>query len=171
MSDALVPGNAVAAPVEDAAQYLTFRLGQELCAIGILSVKEIIAYGDVTAVPMMPPTIRGVINLRGSVVPVMDLAVRLGKPACEIGRRSCIVIVEFDEGEERQVVGAVVDAVSAVQHIPAADIEPPPGFGLKIPSEFVFGVGKLSGRFVLLLDVAQVFVLDQLAAQGLPLHG
>jgi len=157
---------AAAAALADNAQYLTFALGQEVYAIGILSIKEIIEFGGITAVPMMPATIRGVINLRGAVVPVMDLAVRFGKPPSEIGRRTCIVIVETQHDGEQQVIGVVVDSVSAVQDIPAADIEPPPSFGLKISSHFVAGIGKVQGRFVILLDVNQVLSMDELAAPG-----
>ncbi len=155
---------AASAPVADSAQYLTFALGEEVYAIGILSIKEIIEFGGVTAVPMMPATIRGVINLRGAVVPVMDLAVRFGKAESVIGKRSCIVIVETEQGGEQQVIGVVVDSVSAVQEIATADIEPPPSFGLKIATSFVAGIGKVQGRFVIVLDVGQVLALDELAA-------
>ncbi|MDM4766907.1 chemotaxis protein CheW [Pelomonas sp. SE-A7] len=146
------------------AQYLLFALGDETYGIGILSIKEIIEYGGVTPVPMMPATIRGVINLRGSVVPVMDLAVRFGKPPSTIGRRSCIVIVEIENEGEQQVIGVVVDSVSSVQEIAGSDIEPPPSFGLKIASSFVAGIGKVLGRFVILLDVQQVLSMEELGA-------
>ena len=158
---ALIP--VVAAAVHpETAQYLTFTLGDEVYAVGILSIKEIIEYGGITAVPMMSSTIRGVINLRGAVVPVMDLAARFGRPAQPVGRRTCIVIVEMELEGRRQVIGIVVDAVNAVQEIAAADIEPAPTFGLKIASEFVAGIGKVAGRFVIVLDVQQVLALDEL---------
>jgi purine-binding chemotaxis protein CheW len=153
--------------VPDHAQYLTFMLGGEVFAIGILSVKEIIEYGGLTEVPMMPPCVRGVINLRGAVVPVMDLAARFGKEATAVTKRTCIVIVEVDAGEAgvgQQVIGVVVDAVNAVLEIAAADIEPAPTFGAKIRTDFIEGMGKVSGRFVILLNVDNVLSLEELGA-------
>lgn len=138
-------------------QYLTFTLGGEMFAIGILSVKEIIEYTGLTDVPMMSPCIRGVINLRGAVVTVMDLSVRFGRPSTPVTKRSCIVIVEIEEGGEQQVIGVVVDAVNAVVEIGAEEIEPPPGFGARIDMELIEGMGKLGGKFVILLNIAQVF--------------
>lgn len=158
------PTESSRAPAQDPTQYLTFMLRGEVYAIGILSIKEIIEYGGLTSVPMMPATIRGVINLRGAVVPVMDLAVRFGKPAGEVSKRTCIVIVELAIGGDQQVVGIVVDSVNAVQEIAAADIEPPPGFGMAIATDFVLGMGKVGGRFVILLDIQQVLAIDGLAA-------
>jgi len=145
-------------------QYLTFVLGGETYAIGILSIKEIIEYRGVTAVPRSPAAIRGVINLRGAVVPVLDLAQRLGRTAGPETKRTCIVIVEATLAGEQQVLGVVVDAVSAVKTIAAADIEPPPSFGLHLKAEFVSGMGKVGGRFVILLDMVQVLALQALAA-------
>jgi purine-binding chemotaxis protein CheW len=153
-----------APPAHDPVQYLTFMLRGEVYAIGILSIKEIIEYGGLTGVPMMPATIRGVINLRGAVVPVMDLAVRFGRPAGEATKRTCIVIVELAVGDERQVVGIVVDAVNAVQEIAPADIEPAPSFGMAIAADFVSGMGKVNGKFVILLDIQQVLAIQGLAA-------
>src|ERR1700712_3285227 len=131
--------NAVvmAAAVPEAAQYLTFLLAGELFAIGILAIKEIIEYHSLTEVPMMPTCVRGVINLRGAVVPVMDLLARFGPPPSEITKRSCIVIVEVETDGERQDIGVVVDAVNEVLDIASADIEPPPSFGARIRSDFI----------------------------------
>ena len=127
--------------------YLTFALGGEMFAIGILNVKEIIEYGNLTQIPLMPSFIRGVINLRGSVAPVVDLAARFGGQASTPGRRSCIVIVEVttDDGV-RHDIGLLVDAVSEVLDIPPAEIEPPPSFGAKIRADFIFGMGKVDGQ-------------------------
>ena len=152
-----------ARPGSEPAQYLTFMLAQEQFAIGILGIKEIIEYHGVTEVPMMPPCVRGVINLRGAVVPVMDLLARFGRASSEATKRTCIVIVEVEAGGERQVIGLVVDAVNEVLDIAAADIEPPPSFGARIRSEFIQGVGKVRGKFVLLLDVDRALSLDELA--------
>jgi purine-binding chemotaxis protein CheW len=145
-----------------AAQYLTFMLGGEAFGIGIMAVKEIIEFGGITDVPMMPESIRGVINLRGAVVPVMDLAARFGRPQTVPGKRTCIVIVELAGEDGDRLTGVVVDAVSAVLDIPAADIEPAPSFGTRIRGDFIAGMGKVNGRFVILLNVGQVLALDGL---------
>lgn len=152
-----------AARLPEQSQYLTFLLGGEMFAIGILAVKEIIEYGGLTEVPMMPECIRGVINLRGAVVPVLDLTARFGKAATTVTKRTCIVIVEIDNGEEQQVVGVVVDAVNAVLDIAAAEIEPPPAFGAKIRTDFIEGMGKVNGKFVILLNLGQILSLDDIA--------
>ena len=144
------------------AQYLTFMLGGEAFGIGIMAVKEIIEFAGITEVPMMPDSIRGVINLRGAVVPVMDLAARFGRPQSVAGKRTCIVIVELEHDGERQLTGVVVDAVSAVLDIAASDIEPAPSFGTRIRGDFIAGMGKLNGKFVILLNVQQVLGLDGL---------
>lgn len=144
-------------------QYLTFTLGNEMFAVGTLSVKEIIEYGHLTEVPMMPGFIRGVINLRGFVVPVIDLSVRFGRSATQITRRSCIVIVEVPTDEETHDIGVVVDTVSEVLEIPASDIEAPPAFGAKIRTDFMQGMGKVNGKFVILLEVGKVLSVDEIA--------
>ena len=146
------------------AQYLTFLLGGEMFAVGILNIKEIIEYGAVTEIPMVPPFIRGVINLRGAVVPVIDLASRFGGKRSEISRRTCIVIIELTENDERQDIGVVVDAVSEVLEIPAAEIEPPPSFGARIRADFIKGMGKVNGKFVILLEVDKVLSVDEIAS-------
>lgn len=148
---------------EDDQQYLTFNLGEEMFAIGIMAIREIIEYGDVTEVPMTPPFIRGVINLRGAVVPVIDLAVRFGRAARAVTRRTCIVIVEVESAKGSQEIGIVVDAVSAVLQIPAADIEPAPELGAQIRTEFISGMGKVAGRFVIILNVDRILSMDEVA--------
>jgi purine-binding chemotaxis protein CheW len=145
------------------AQYLTFMLAREQFAIGILAIKEIIEYHGVTEVPMMPPCVRGVINLRGAVVPVVDLQARFGRPSSEATKRTCIVIVETQAEGERQVMGLVVDAVNEVLDIAQADIEPPPAFGAHVRSDFLQGVGKVRGKFVLLLDVERALDIREMA--------
>jgi purine-binding chemotaxis protein CheW len=158
------PAHAAPQAIPDHSQYLTFMLGGEMFTIGILSVKEIIGYGGLTEVPMMPPCVRGVINLRGAVVPVMDLSARFGREATAVTRRTCIIIVELDKGGEQRVIGVIVDAVNAVLEIAAADIEPAPAFGAKIRTDFIEGMGKVNGRFVILLAVDRVLSLDELGA-------
>jgi purine-binding chemotaxis protein CheW len=136
-------------------------LGGEVFALGILQVKEIIEYRGLTEVPTMPACVRGVINLRGAVVPVIDLLARFGRPSSALTKRSCIVIVEVDVADEHQVIGVVVDAVNEVLEIAPADIEPAPAFGARIRSEFIRGMGKVRERFVILLDANQVLAIDE----------
>lgn len=146
-------------------QYLTFMLGGEVFAMGILSIKEIIEYGQLTEVPRMPAFIRGVINLRGAVVPVIDLGSRFGKQPTLIGRRTCIVIIEVDSGEGgTQDIGVMVDAVNEVLEIPASEIEPAPSFGANIRADFINGMGKVNDRFVIILDVDHVLSLEEMTA-------
>jgi len=145
-------------------QYLTFMLSGEIFAIGILSIKEIIEYGNLTEVPRMPDFIRGVINLRGAVVPVIDLGSRFGKASSNISRRTCIVIIEVEHEGEQQVVGVMVDAVNEVLDIPASEIEPAPSFGAKIRADFIRGMGKVEGKFVIILNVDQVLSLDEMSS-------
>ena len=152
--------------VAEQQQYLTFVLGGEMFAIGILCVKEIIEYGDLTVVPMMPECIRGVINLRGAVVPVVDLACRFGRRSTELTRRTCIVIVEVEGEGERQDIGVIVDAVSEVLEIQDSQIEPAPAFGARIRTDFIHGMGKLDGKFVIILNVNTGLSPDDLALLG-----
>jgi len=150
--------------VEKPLQYLAFVLGGETFAMEIRSIKEVIQYGALTQVPMMPDFIRGVINLRGSVVPVLDLAVRFGRAPSDVSRRTCVVVLEVELHGEDLVLGFIVDQVRAVLDIGAADIEPPPAFGSALRSEFLAGIGKVDGEFVILLDVDHVLSLDELSA-------
>ena len=161
---ALVKKSAQAVVVQkDEAQYLTFLLGTEMFGIDILHIKEIIEYGSLTGVPMMPSFIRGVINLRGAVVPVVDLAARFGRAASEVTRRSCIVIIESGTEDDKQDIGVVVDSVSEVLEIAEADIEPAPSFGAKIRADFISGMGKVSGKFVIILNADKVLSVDEMA--------
>jgi len=155
-------------PVIEHKQYLTFLLSGEMFSISILSIKEIIWYANLTEVPMMPACIRGVINLRGAVVPVMDLSTRFGKPATPVTKSTCIIIIEVDsltEGET-QSMGVVVDAVQAVLEIEASEIAPPPTFGAKIRSDFIEGIGKVNGKFVILLNVNRVLSNEEIGSMG-----
>jgi len=147
----------------EANQYLTFTLGGEMYAVGILNVKEIIEYGNLTEIPMMPAFIRGVINLRGAVVPVIDLAARFGGKASDVQRRTCIVIVEVQQEEGKHDLGVMVDAVSEVLEIPGTEIEPAPAFGARIRADFIAGMGKVDGKFVIILDIQQVLSVDEMA--------
>lgn len=149
----------------DECQYLTFRLADEMFAINILSIREIMEFGNITTVPMMPSFVRGVINLRGAVVPVIDLVSRFGRGQCVVNRRTCIVILEIAFGEdETREIGVIVDEVSEVREIANADIEPPPSFGAQIRSDFISGMGKVQGRFVIVLNVQRVVDVGEMAA-------
>ncbi|WP_116141878.1 chemotaxis protein CheW [Trinickia diaoshuihuensis] len=144
-------------------QFLTFMLAGEVYAIGILAIREIIEYKSVTEVPMMPATVRGVINLRGAVVPVVDLLARFGRQPGAITKRSCIVIVEVQSADARQTIGVVVDAVNEVLDIAEEDIEPAPSFGTRVRSDFVRGIGKVKEKFVILLDVDQLLSVEEIS--------
>lgn len=163
-------GVRAADATDDQHQYLTFQVGQEMFAVGILHIREIIEFGNLTTVPMMPSFVRGVINLRGSVVPVIDLAARFGRGESAINRRSCIVILEIegsegdaDNEEHLQEVGVIVDAVSEVLEIPPSEIEPAPSFGARIRSDFIAGMGKVEGRFVIMLNVQSALNVQEMA--------
>ncbi len=144
-------------------KYLTFLVHDTVYGIDLDHVKEIIEYDVLTQVPLAPPFIRGVFNLRGSVLPVVDLAVRLGKRAQPPDKRSCLILVEIkDEGETFEC-GFYVDAVDAVSQIPDSAIEPPPTFGVDIRSDFISGMGKRDNQFVILLDIDRVGALEELA--------
>lgn len=155
---------AAATAVDSAPQqYLTFTLGGEMFAVAILNVKEIIEYGTVTEIPMMPGFIRGVINLRGAVVPVIDLSCRFGGKSTQVARRTCIVIIELIQDDQKHDIGVMVDAVSEVLEIARTDIEPPPSFGAKVRTDFIAGMGKVNGKFVIILDVARVLSVEEIA--------
>lgn len=149
---------------EEQRQYLTFRVGRDLFGVATRYVREILEFHAITQVPMMPPLVRGVINLRGAVVPIIDLAERFGLGSTELGPRTCIVIIELQDGEEAQLMGALVDAVTAV-----AEIEPPalrqaPAFGSRVPPEYIEDLARVDERFLTLLRMEQVLNVDQIAA-------
>ena len=148
---------------EEQQQYLSFMLSGETYAVSILHIKEIIQYGQLTEVPRMPDFIRGVINLGGAVVPVIDLSARFGKQPTLVGRRNCIIIIEVSVGTETQNVGVMVDAVNAVLEIPVGEIEPAPTFGAGIHADFIAGMAKLNGKFVIILNIQYVLSMDDMA--------
>lgn len=144
-------------------QYLTFMVGDEMLAIPINVIKEIIEYCEPTTVPMMPESIRGIINLRGRVVPLVDLQLRFGRPSIETSRRTCFIIIEVEYDDEQQYLGVVVDSVAAVVDIPDADIEPTPSFGAKLRNDFISGMGKIGEQFVIILDINHVLSIEELS--------
>jgi purine-binding chemotaxis protein CheW len=143
-------------------KYLSFVVGDETYAISILKVKEILEYGGVTPVPMMPKFLRGAINLRGHVVPVVDLAMRLCGEKTNPSRRTCIVIVELKLDESSMDVGLMVDAVSSVQDIDSGNIEEAPSFGGKIDTDYIHGMGKTEDSFVILLNVDRILSMEDI---------
>lgn len=147
-------------------QYLTFTVAGETFALPIACIKEIIEYRQPTDVPMMSAVMRGVINLRGHVVPVIDLAARFERPLADVTRRSCIVIVELFEEEALHDLGMVVDAVSAVIDIADEQIEPPPSFGARLRPDFISGMGKVAGQFVIVLAIDKVLAVAELSLVG-----
>jgi purine-binding chemotaxis protein CheW len=145
-------------------QFLTFHLAGEEYGVGILKVKEILEYDTVTKVPAAPPFIRGVINLRGSVVPVIDLAVKFGLAPSPITKRTCVVIVEAQTDDRRTVMGIIADSVSKVIDLGPSDIEPAPQFGTRVRSDHLQGMGKTGKKFALLLDIDRVLAAEEFAA-------
>lgn len=144
------------------AQYLGFSLAGETYAIELLRIREIIEHVPVTRVPGMPPAVLGVINLRGRVVPVVDLAVKLGLGPRPITRWSCFVIVEALLDGERTPLGLLADAVSEVLDLAPGDIEPPPAFGTRTPVDYLLGMGRQDQRFILLLNLDRLLSPDEL---------
>lgn len=150
-----------ASEVAERQQHLAFTLADGDYAVGILKVKEILQYEGVTKVPSTPRSIRGVINLRGSVVPVVDLAVKFGLPESPLTKRTCILVVETNFDGVGTVMGLVVDAVSEVIELGIEDVEEPPNFGIQVKVDYLLGMGKVGKRFVLLLDIDRVLSADE----------
>jgi purine-binding chemotaxis protein CheW len=146
-----------------ALQYLTFSLGEEVFAIDIRCVREIIQHGQMTTVPLMPEFVRGVINLRGSVVPVIDLQSRFGRPRAQIGKKTCIIIFDATLAHEKVELGLLVDAVSEVIDIAQANVEPPPQFGTSIRRDFVHGIGKVGTAFIVILAPERALDIHEMA--------
>jgi purine-binding chemotaxis protein CheW len=160
---------ATAKQAQMSEQFLTFLLSGDVFALGILYIKEIIQFESVMEVPMMPSFIRGVINLRGRVVPVVDLALRFNRGATNIARRTSIIIIEMpntrlDAQSEPQNIGIMVDTVNEVIDINLSEIEAPPSFGAQIRLDFIRGMARTERGFIILLHLDQILSLDELAA-------
>jgi purine-binding chemotaxis protein CheW len=162
-ADAKVAASLTAAQPAQSAQYLTFWLGEEVFGMDIRTVSEIIQCGPMATVPLMPDFVRGVINLRGKVVPVIDLHARFGRPAAMLGKKSCIVIFDALRAGERSELGLLVDAVSEVIKIAQTDIEPPPDFGSAVRRDFIRGMGKVAQRFVIILEPDRALDVAEMA--------
>ena len=144
-------------------QYLTFLLANEEYAISILRVKEIIGFDTVTSVPKTPNWIRGVINLRGNVVPVVDLAVKFGLAARPVTKTTCIIIVEWQMQTQNTMMGVMADAVSQVMDISAGEIQEAPSFGTRVKVDYLQGMAQMGKKFALLLDLDKVLSAEESA--------
>jgi purine-binding chemotaxis protein CheW len=145
-------------------QYLTFTIADEEYGVGLRRVREIVEFGAVSRVPGTPSWIRGVVNLRGSVVAVVDLAVKFGLPPSPPTRFTCIVIMEVELDEEMVLMGFIADVVKDVVDLGPGDVEPPPPFGTRVQVEYVLGMGKLESRLAVLLDIQRVLSAAELLA-------
>lgn len=157
----LPPG--LTASSESAVQYLTFTLRDEVFAMDIRRVREIIQYSSMTAVPQMPEFVRGVINLRGAVVPVIDMHSRFGRGRSDIGKKTCIIIFDGSREGEKLELGLMVDAVSEVIDISQSMIEPAPQFGASIARDYIHGMGKVGSKFVVILEPDRALDIEDMA--------
>ncbi|MDA8124308.1 MAG: chemotaxis protein CheW [Deltaproteobacteria bacterium] len=154
---------ATRAAVGREGKYLTFSLSGEEYGIGILKVKEIIGMMPVTTIPQAPPYVKGVINLRGKVIPVVDLRCKFAMPAVDYTERTCIIVVEIGGAAlTRLRIGCVVDSVSEVLNIKASDIEDTPDFGVHCETDFIRGMAKVNGSVKMLLDIDSVFHKEEM---------
>ena len=145
-------------------QYLTFKLGSEEFGVRVIKVREIMGIQQITAVPQTPDYLKGVINLRGKVIPVIDLRLKFGLAALEYTQRTCIVVVQV-EGEAGPIlVGLIVDGVSEVLNLTSSDIEDTPDFGSKMTTDFILGMAKLKGKVKILLDIDRVVSAQEMAS-------
>ena len=147
--------------LEQTSQFLTFLLGGDVFAINILNIREILEYSPLTPVPMTPNFIAGVLNLRGSVVPIINLALRFDKADAEITKRTSIVIVEITHEDQKLEIGVIVDIVNEVIEIP--EIEAAPSFGASIRTDFIEGMGKVNDAFTIILNLNHVLSVDELS--------
>ena len=150
------------ASITDTKQYLTFQLGEEVFALGVSNVREILEFTTVTKVPKTPEFMRGVINLRGSVVPVLDMRLKFGLTRTEKTVDTCIIVVEVSFEEENTIIGALVDSVQEVFDLEPDQIEPAPKIGTQLKTEFIKGMGKRDDHFIILLDIDKVFTSEEL---------
>jgi purine-binding chemotaxis protein CheW len=154
--------------ITDTRQYLTFQLAEEIFGVDVSHVREILEFNTVTKVPRTPDYMRGVINLRGSVVPVLDMRLKFGMTMTEKTVNTCIIVVEVSFDGETTIIGALVDSVDEVFELEPDQIEPAPRIGIQLKTEFIKGMGKRDDRFIIILDIDRVFSTEELAvAQGM----
>lgn len=147
-------------------QYLTFKLEDEVFALDISQVREVLDFTTVTKVPRTPEFMRGVINLRGSVVPVVDMRLKFGMSRTEQTVNTCIIIVEISLDNERLILGALADSVQEVIELEPGQIEPAPRIGTRLNTEFIKGMGKRDDQFIIILDIDKIFSIDEIAVFG-----
>lgn len=150
----------------ETAQYLTFRLEEEVFALDISQVREVLDFTAITKVPRTPEFMRGVINLRGSVVPVVDMRLKFGMSRTEQTLNTCIIIVEINIDGDRLILGALADSVQEVIELGPGQIEPAPRIGTRLDTEFIKGMGKRDEEFIIILDIDKIFSMDELASVG-----
>ncbi len=148
--------------IVQSAQYLTFSLNEEEYAINVSQIREILEINDITKIPCTYEFMRGVINLRGSVVPVIDLHMKFGLPKTERTINSCIIVMEVEIDNKLVILGALSDSVEEVIELEPEQIEPAPKIGTKVDRQFIMGVGKHNDRFLLLLDIDKIFSMEEL---------
>lgn len=153
---------AVGAMTDKEGKYLTFTLDNEEYGIGILKIKEIIGMMPITGVPKTPDFVKGVINLRGKVIPVVDLRLKFGMASMEYNERTCIIVVEIETASGMILMGIVVDSVSEVLNIKANDIENTPTFGTKLDTDYILGMAKMDGGVKILLDIDRVLGTEEI---------
>jgi purine-binding chemotaxis protein CheW len=163
MSDENMQHDQVSSSVKREGKYLTFALADEEYGIGILKVKEIIGMMAITPVPQTPSYVKGVINLRGKVIPVVDLRSKFDMVSIDYTDRTCIIVVEIEGKEERIQIGIVVDTVSEVINVREADVEDTPTFGTRVSTEFILGMAKIEGSVKILLDIDAVLSAKELS--------
>ncbi|MSM41646.1 MAG: chemotaxis protein CheW [Geobacter sp.] len=152
------------ARITETVQYLTFKLDDETFAVDVAKVREILDFSTVTKVPQTPDFMRGVINLRGSVVPVVDMRLKFGMSETEKTVDTCIIVLEITLDNETAVVGALADSVQEVLELEPENIEPAPRIGTKLNTDFLVGMGKQNETFIMILNIDKVFTLDELSA-------
>ena len=143
-------------------QYFTFKLREEIFAIEIVKVREVLEFTQITKVPQTPAMMKGVINLRGSVIPVIDLKLKFNMGEVENTINTCIVIIELELDGEKMMIGALVDAVKEVMDLDTDHIEPPPSIGTQLNTEFIRGMGKQDDQFIIILDIEKIFSSEEL---------
>jgi len=151
------------ATIVEVKPYLTFTLDDELFSVEVSKVREVLDFTTITKIPRTPEYMRGVINLRGSVVPVIDLRLKFGMSRTENKRNTCIIVLEINSEDETIILGALADSVQEVYELEPDQIEPAPKFGTKFKAEFLRGMGKRDEKFLMILDIDKVFTSEELA--------
>ena len=152
--------------ITETRQYLTFKLADEIFAVDVEKVREILELTNITKVPQTPDYMRGVINLRGSVVPVVDMRLKFGMPESETTVNTCIIVVEVLHENEVVVIGALADSVQEVFELEPGQIEPPPRIGTRFNTDFILGMGKNDSQFIMILNIDRAFTSDELEVAG-----